>query len=366
MPNPGEVARLINNKNKGLISQSLIIQAYAVSANEQPQVNFSGDKKLEPFQIEINTYLTKAKINANNYLNKIVPSMIVNINNISNYFALHNAIATQLPHDSSINIWIQSLKVLKDISIRYQQKAEEIVILLKILSDKLTVDSAAFENTVDTLSNTVNVDKEELSIFDKKMKNITTNIDGTIVGEVFSGLGLIGCAVLILLGETLVYYTGLGKTPLIIGSVGLLLAGTGGATVSAITQIGLLKQKREVNNKESRVKAEVKLATGICNAFRIFSKRIGDAIKAADQMGNAWSFLKNDLDSTVKNIKEGIMSTKQVRTILLTAENGVIKAVLDDINIIKNQMTGVNVINKNLKNGLDQTIIDTAKTIENK
>ena len=363
MPNPAEVARRINKKNKDLISQSLIIQAYAISAIEQPDVNFSGDKKLEPFQIEINTYLTKAKINANKYLNKIVPSMIVNINNISNYFALHNAIATQLPHDSKINIWIQSLKVLKDIAIGYQQKAEEIVTMLKTLSGQLTVDSAVYENTVGTLSNAVNEDKEELSIFDKRMKLITKNIDGTIAGEVSSGLALIGCAVLILLGKTILYYTGLSQTPLIVGSVGLLLAGTGGETISAITQVRLFQQKWKINSEESRVKAEVKLATGICNAFRIFSRRIDDAIKAADQMGNAWSFLRNDLDSTVKNIKEGIMSTTQVRSILLTAENGVIKAVIDDINIIKNQMTGVNVINKNLKNGLDKTILDTAKAI---
>jgi len=92
-------AQKINEVNKTQSSQALTIKTYSNSVLNQPDVDFSCFDTLTKYQSEINTELATAKTHANNYLNSIQPSIITNI---SNYYALHSAVATTLPPGSVV------------------------------------------------------------------------------------------------------------------------------------------------------------------------------------------------------------------------------------------------------------------------
>ncbi|MEH2305153.1 HBL/NHE enterotoxin family protein [Nostoc sp.] len=344
MSDPKQAAQGINAANKAQSSQALIIQTYANSINEQPTVDFSGEPHLATYQTQINTGLATAQTHSNNYLNVIQPNVIQNIANIGNYYALNNAVATTLPEGSTEAQWIESLTTLQIQSASYQNAANGVVTSLQNLHSNLTTDAASFAKTVSDLNIAVNGDNGILASDNKELSSIQGKIDGAIAGIVTSALAILGGSFMIAVGGIADFVTAGTTTPLVAGGIGIVAAGVGGEVASAITLKSLNDQKATLLTEESTLTAEVKLATGISSGYQSLLNQVKSAVDAATQMENAWEFLSSDLGSMISDLQNGVQNAGQIRTLFLTAANTEVQTVIRDINTIKGQMDGVQII----------------------
>jgi len=341
MSDPKKAAQGINAANKMQSSQALIIQTYANSIKEQPPVDFFGEPHLATYQTQINDGLTTAKAHADNYLNIIQPSIIQNIANIGNYYALNNAVATTLPAGSTEAQWISALTTLQIQSNGYKIAANAVVVALRNLHTNLTTDAAAFQTTVTNLNTAVNGDNGILASDNKELDSIQGKIDGAIAGIVTSGLAVIGGVFLICVGAIADFVTAGTTTPAVVGGIGIVVAGVGGEIGSAIALASLNDQKGKLLTEEASLTAEVKLATSISSGYQSLLGQVKGAVDAATQMENAWGFLSSDLGNMIGDLQNGIQNAGETRTLFLTAANTEVQTVLTDINTIKGQMAGV-------------------------
>ncbi|HHI92325.1 MAG TPA: hypothetical protein ENK04_02250 [Gammaproteobacteria bacterium] len=362
MSDPTKAAKDINIANKEQSSQALIIQAYANSVNEQPNVDFSGEPHLATYQTQINTGLATAQGHAKKYLNSIKPSIIQNIANIGNYYALNSAVATTLPEGSTEAKWIENLSELQTQSAQYQKDANVIVTSLQNLHDNLTTDAASFAKTVSDLNAAVNGDNGVLASDNKELSSIQGKIDGAIAGIVTSGLAIVGGGVMIAVGGITDFVTAGTTTPLVVGGIGVVIAGVGGEVASAITLKNLNDEKAKLLTEKSTLTAEVKLATGVSSSYQSLATQVKNAVDAATQMENAWEFLSSDLGSMITDLKNGIQNAGQIRTLFLTATNTEIKTVITDIDTIKGQMAGVTTIVAKQGQTVGEALVAAAQT----
>jgi non-hemolytic enterotoxin B/C len=344
MGNPAQSAQAIDTANKAQSSQALIIQAYANSVNEQPTVDFGSDAKLAAYQTQINAGLATAQGHANNYLNTIQPSIIQNIANIGNYYALYNAVADALPAGSTEQQWVESLTALQVQSGQYQTAANGVVASLTTLHANLTSDSAAFATTVSELNTAVSGDNGVLDSINNQLSSIQGDIDGAIAGIVVSGLTIVGGGFMIAVGGIAEFVTAGTSTALVLGGVGLVATGIGGEVASAITLKNLNDTKANLLAQAAELTAEVKLATGISSSYQSLVGQVNNAVQAATAMENAWNSLSSDLGSLISDLQNGVQNADTLRTIFLDAANTVVKTVVTDISTIKGQLAGVTTI----------------------
>lgn len=362
MLDQAQAAQNINAANKAQSSQALVIQNYCNSINEQPTVDFSGEKNLAQYQTQINSGLTTAQNHANQYLNAIQPSIIQNIANISNYYALNNAVLTTLPEGSTEAQWVNDLTALQNQSKQYQSDANGVVTSLQTLHDNLTTDAASFARTVTELNAAVNGDNGVLDSLNSQLSTIQGQIDGAIAGTVLSGLTIVGGAFLTAVGAVEDFVTAGASTPLVVAGVAIVCAGVGGEVASAITLKNLNDQKANLLNQESSLKAEVKLATGISGGYQSLMNQVKSAVEAASQMENAWNSLSSDLGNLIDDLQQGIKSAAEVRKLFLAASNTEIQTVVTDINTIKGQMAGVTSIVAKPGQSVGEAIVAAAQS----
>lgn len=346
MNNTIQAANQIFTSNKQLNSQHLVVMSYCDSILQQPSVDFSalkgqvnGDKLID-IGNKINAALATAQQHATNYENSIAPNIITNISNISNYYALHKAIATTLPPGASENDWVKELNVLEQQTIKYQSLADNTVTSLQKLHSDLTSDSAAFTELVTSLNALVDGDNGMLKSIDDQLSSIQSKIDGAIAGIVLSGLAIVGGVFMVAVGAIADFVTAGTSTPLIVAGVAVIAAGVGGEVASALTLKALNDSKGDLLTQKTQLKSQVALAQGISSGYVSLKDQVNTAATAATQMSSAWSFLKSDLGNLADNLNNGIISTDEVRTLFLVAANDTITSVEDDIKIIKHQMTG--------------------------
>ena len=333
-----DAAKKVSGANKGQSSQAILIQTYANSVLEQPNVNFSGFKTLEKLQNEINTGLGTAQAHAHTYLNTIQPAIISNIANIENYYALHNAVASTLPPGSTEKQWIEVLTTLKTESAKYEADANTVVVMITGLHDNLTTDAAAFAKIVAELNAAVKGDGGVLDSINDELGSIQSKIDGAIAGIALSGLAIMGGVFMIAVGGIADFVTAGASTPLVVAGIAVVAAGIGGEVASALTLKSLNDEKANLLQQKSTLKAEVQLATGIGTAYQSLGGQVKRAVAAATDMKNAWSFLGSDLDTLVSDLDKGITNVGKVRELFLTAADKEVGTVIKDISVIKNQM----------------------------
>ena len=344
MSDLSSAAQGISDANKSQASQSLLIQTYCNSVKEQPLVDFSGHDNLAIYQTEINDGLQAAQQHADTYLNTIQPNIIANIANISNFYALNGAVATTLPAGATEAQWIEALTTLQTQSVNYQQTATEVVTSLTSLHEQLTGDAGAFAKTVNDLNTAVNGDNGVLASDASQLNDIQTKIDGAIAGIVTSGLAIIGGSIMIAVGGIADFVTAGTSTPVVLGGIAIVVAGVGGEVGSAVALAGLNNQKAALLRDEAKMTDEVKLASGISSGYQSLLGQVKSAVDAASAMTNAWNSLGADIGSLIADLKNGIQNAGTIRTIFLTAANGVAQTVLTDVQTIKQQLAGATTI----------------------
>jgi hypothetical protein len=335
-----EAVAAISTSSKTQCTVGLQLQAYCQSVLEQPKVSFAGFDNLAAYEAQINAGLAAAQTRADNYLNKIRPAVIENVTNISNYFALHSAVADTLPEGSSKKDWLDSLGAVKDTADEYRQHAADIVTMLSTLNGGLTTDVASFNQTVNELNTTVNGDNGVLASLDSEIDDIQSKIGGAIAGVVLSGLAIVGGSIMILVGALAEPFTAGASTALVVGGAAILIAGIGGEVGAGVALGGLLDQKGKLISRKSTLNAEVQFALGMKTGFADLRDQAGVAVQAATAMQNAWEFLGGDLGNLSNDLNKGIIGTDAVRKLWLATANKAIKTVGDDVSTIKYQMAG--------------------------
>lgn len=330
----------IATASKTQVAVGLQLQAYCNSVREQPKVSFGGSEHLADYEAQVNAGLAAAQTHAVDYVDRIRPAIITNISNISNYFDLHNAVATTLSAGSTKKEWLDSLAAVRDQADEYKHDADHIVDLLRGLNGGLTTDVGSFTRTLNELNAAVNGDNGILSQLDSQISDVQGKIAGTIAGTVISGLAIAGGTVLILVGALAEAVTGGLSTALVVGGAAVLIAGVGGTVAAGLALGGLFNEQAYLINRQTSLRNELKLALGMKTGFTDLRDHAGTAVQAATAMQNAWGFLGADLQNLSADLNKGIMGTDAIREIWLTTANSAIKTVSGDIATIKWQMDG--------------------------
>ena len=344
MSNPEKTAKNIDNANKVLASEALTIQGYANCIKEQPKIDFSQVSYGKKYADLINKNLMTAKVYADNYLKKIQPKLIKNINNIINFYALHNAIATSIPRGDTEHQWIDCLSLLYKTSLDYQMESNQTFTMLKKLSKKLNRNSLLFANTIRDFNKALNGPTGDLKILEEDIKNLQEKYDkylDSIIG-VAASLGLAISAIIV--GKFVKIVPQSIKNKLVYGGVAIIVPGT--PTIITLVTLMLSAHHKiadKIDNAE-KLKSEIKMATAVSNGYSSLTKKMTKAVVASTKMENAWHLLSNDLGRMVNDLKIGIIKAEQTRYIYLNASNRVLRKVISDIDIIKSQLNGVAII----------------------
>ncbi|KAA1244901.1 HBL/NHE enterotoxin family protein [Aquimarina sp. RZ0] len=326
---------------KAQVSQGLVLQGYCNSVLQQPSVDFSGFTNLAQNQIDINQGLQTAKDHANTYLNGIQTNIISNISNISNYYNLYSAVPIVLPPNATTEQWISILQAMKAQTDTYINASNLIVIDLGNLNTNIGTDVGFFTKTVSDLNAVVDGNEGVLASLSNDLSSIDTQIAGVIAGTVISGLAIVGGVFLIAVGSVASFVTAGTSLKLVAGGVAITSAGIAGSVAGTITLKNLYQQKADLLQQQSTLTSEVNLVSGINSAYSLLGSQAAEAMSATTQMKNAWTSLSSDLGVLSNNLQSGIMSTDVIRELFLTAANETVPTILQDVNIIKQQMAGV-------------------------
>lgn len=359
MLNPIAAAKNIGKANKALASEVQIIQGFANCIKEQPEINYQENPFLKKYANTINPGLSLAKAHADRYLKHIQPELIQNIDNISNYYAVHNAIVTSTTKENTKQKWVESLSYLRKMSVRYQGVAKNTYDMIEKLGDELNKDLSFFQEITLYLYDDFNGLKGSLKELNDNLDELQNERDkyqdGIIAAGVIEGLSI----VLIGIGTTRIKFLEgrefLGKIVRYGGCV-LCVLGLAGLAITGGAMIGLDKEIAIKNNQISLNKTELQLITGISSTYKTLTKRITKAIVATHNLRNAWQLLEVDLTAMIDNINDGSLQPDQAHALLLNAKNTIIKRITIDIKTIKSQLNGVTIINAKPDQSLEDTV----------
>lgn len=331
--------------NKDQNAVGLRVQGYCETVLEQPSVdlNTAVNTTLKESEGEINAGLAHAKDHAKFYLRTVQPAIITNVSNISNYFALHDAVPASLPEGATEKEWVAMLQAMKEQADDYVAHSRDVSKMIGSFHDDLTTDVASFAKTATTMNAAVQGDNGVLAQLAKDIAGVQGKIDGAIAGIVLSGLAIAGGVFMVAIGALAEFVTGGAATALVVGGLTIVAAGVGGEVASALTLVALQKQQSEWLTNEKRLKEEVVLVQGMTTSFASLRDQARQAVAAATAMQNAWQFLSDDLGSLSGDLEKGIQNTGALRKLFLNASNTVVRTVITDTGIIKAQMTGIEI-----------------------
>jgi non-hemolytic enterotoxin B/C len=315
-------AQDLSDSSKVQCSQGILVQGYCNTVLLQPSVLLSGSEGLENYETDINDGLKVAKDNANFYLNTVQPLIIKNVSNIDDYCNLYQTVPAILPEGSSEEAWIEVLSAIKQQAQLYENDAAQVVKELEDYNKGVSEDASTFAGIVSEMNVAVSGDTGALESLQGQLDSIDSKIAGCIAAISLGALAVVGGTIAVAV------------------AVAVGVAATVGGSVSLYE---LNDSKAKLLTQQSSLKEEVKMASAMSSAYTTLGNQAQQALAAAQQMQQAWTYLNSDLDTLVANLDKGIISTGKVRELFLTTANGSMASVKTDVGIIKGQMTGIDV-----------------------
>lgn len=361
MVNLSMMADDFGDANEVQAKHSLTVEAFANSVIAQPNIQYDEELNLSKYEHDLNTTLINAKVLANHYINSIQPSIIENIGNISNYYAIHSAVATQLPKGSTQSQWIESLRILQNTSLNYYNKALGIESSLKKFHENISDLSIAFEDSASHINIALNGDKGLLKTYEDKISAISAKLDKIEISG-FSFAFITVAAFITALYFARFYKGTLTRPKLFIG--GFALFSVTGTLVGLASSYFAYRQKRnDMINEENRIQFEVKYTSLLATSYKGFVRKTEYAITAASQMQSAWHSLNRNLHKVVNDLNLGVASPDKVRFNYLHAVDTSIKKLINNTKLIKEKMSGLTTIKPDLnqsENGIMHDVIHSA------
>lgn len=345
---------------KGHGAQALVVQGYALSALQQPHVDFAGFDRLKDLETSINGGIDRAKYHSNRYLDVVLPEMIKQIGNIDAYFNLQDAIPKALDTSSDAKTAIRFMKIAQERSQQYQSDASGLVKQLQSLRGDFSDDAGNFKTWTTNLNAVVNGDNGVLDSINKQLGSIDGKIAGAITGTVVSGLAIAGGAMLIAVGGIADFVTAGTTTPLVVAGVAVVAAGVGGEVASAVTLAKLIDLKGDLLSKKAKLKAEVSLASGIATGFDSLAQQAAGAATATQAMANAWSGLDDHLGNLITSLESGQTTADDVRLLFQTAAQGDVRDIRRDVGTIRGQLAGAETV-IDPKTPVAKLVVDNAR-----
>ena len=345
MHNQANSTNSIKNANTAVAASAIIIQGYANYVKTQSGFNISTSSSLMRYKDKINSELSTAKSHANSYLNKIQPRLIKNIDNIGNFYALYNAIATSANKEKNEQQWIESLSYLNAMSLNYQQETKETLNIIKDLANMLRNDSSSFQKTVDEMNIASNGSEGKLKVLNEKIHQLQEKYNHYEYGLIAIGVAISIAVFNVILAQVdRVEISSKVYTRIMYGSSFFIVTGFIGFAEVGSKMLKLHSAISEKINERSLLKTEVKMANAISLNYKNLSKKAEKATTATDNMEKAWQSLRNDLMAISNGLKNKTLRPEQARYIFLNDKKNVIPKILADIATIKSQLNGINIV----------------------
>ncbi len=316
----------------------LELQTHALAVLQQPNVNLSAFERLSGFEHDINESLGRARGNARQYLDVILPSSIATIVNIEAYYTLHNVLPQVLDENTSKQDAILLLSAMREQSEDFQQQASRVQTHLVNLRGLLSDDARAFADTVNKLNVAVAGDNGELQALQSEINGFDGKIAAASAGIALSGLAVVGGVFLVVVGSVAGFVTAGTSFPLVVGGGALVAGGVAGAVGSSIALAGLLKAKGDMISRREQLTREVQFATGLLSGYSVLADGANAAQGAAQDMANAWSLLDGGLVNLIDRLKKAELSVGQLRALFARAASADVANVLRDVALIKAQV----------------------------
>ena len=340
MPNLIDVTKSIDSANKLVASNALYLQVYANSVKQQPKFEFS-DKFIRLLYADKG--LKNTLVHADLFLNSILPMLIQNIGDISNYFAIHNAIAVHPSKGQTESQWIEKLSLLHSFASKYQQNASSAYKALDDFHSQLKIDSGVFEKVIYDTNNFVKGDNFILDDFKSQMNDYDAAYDFSAFDTAVSaGLFTVGFVILKIAKPYFLQFSP-ELIFLAIGLIGFFTATISSFSFAVRSLVHTLSLRDNLYKQMNKLRSDVKLAVSIGAVYKNFVVKSKGALRAANKMEIAWNYLNSDLLKLVNDLKNGITSSGQARVMFLSAAKTAIPQVVANVNTIKKQMAGVTI-----------------------
>lgn len=329
----------IASTQANISSSGLVLEAYCNSALQQPNLNFSSVEELIDLQEDINKSLADTKGHANVYLNDISPRIIKSLSDLKSYFNVYSSVPVTLPEGATVEEWVAVLLVIKSLTEDNLQNSEAIVKSLNELRDNLRSDASNFAALAKTANDALEGDEGELADISDSLKEIDTAIKLIITSIVGESIAIVGGTIAIGIGV----YVGSGEA--VVGGVVAVGVGVVGMAASSIELADLYDQKSQLVQQQSKLKAEIKLLSGVDSALDNIADQAETAALATQDILGIWQELSGNLDSLIDDLNNGIISTDELRTFFLNSANNEIAELQNTISTIQEKLAGVITIN---------------------
>jgi len=336
----------ISKRNKNTATTGLMMQTYALSVVEQEDLNIAsvrGLEKLEPINNKINKALATARSHAGDYLHRVEPLILNNITDVEHHYTVQDTISSVLPPGTKKEIWLQTIAELSVIAKESWNKASTTIRELQNLKASIDNDYQTLSNLTSELNNVVEGDSGVLATLQANLDSVTKQINGDIAGVVFSSLGIVGGSVMTVIGAVATLETGTGPS-MVVGGVSMIAAGLAGDAAAGSDLHSSLVEKGTIISQQTVLTNEVKLAASMENGFSGIVDVLEMAVSAATEMKVSWETMMSDLEELSSNLQDGLLSPDAVRSVFLEASKNEVEGILEDIKIIKEQMSGVEVV----------------------
>lgn len=340
------------NALKETASAGLIMQNYCTAVAAQPLFLIPAD--LQSKLPDVNSYLKTAQENANKYTSTVQPQMIGVLADVSSFSIQFPKIADLV--NKYLEAWSlgsedNKAKALSTIKVMQALINDQITGVnttytgMDDVRSKILTDKSNFDASVASSSSLITGNQGELNAIRDQLNSIDGKIIGSSVGVALSGLAIAGGIFMICIGSIASFITAGTSTPLVVAGAALVCAGAGGETASSIVLANLLKEKGELLTRESMLNQYVSVLDGVKTNISLLSKSAESAIAGLNSMSNAWSLLSSDL-SNVASCLESAQTFSDLPEIVqsfFASAQEEWAGVNQDINIIKEQLTGVKI-----------------------
>ncbi|MBD1587079.1 HBL/NHE enterotoxin family protein [Pseudomonas typographi] len=224
-------------------SQGLVMQSYALSVKEQGEVNLaSSDRRLQELSTKANDGLRLAQQTANNYLDRLQPSMLNILSDFGGFSITYKNMLEQLPTVDKASARYLIDQSLDDIQGRLQ-RANTVKTNLRRVADAFAVDSGRFTSICSEASVIWQSNDGVLGTLRAALEQVDSALNQAYIGIGVSVFGVVGGLLLVGIGAA---FPPLGAVTAPLGStvlVGSLASGTVVLATAGMSMSEALSQK---------------------------------------------------------------------------------------------------------------------------
>lgn len=357
-------------------SQAAIIHAYALSVQNQPPMDADTLPDFRSYIEEFNKALQSATNHADYYLNTLESNMIMDIGNIATHIRNFESYASVILQNNNYQDTIDYLNALQKQANSYQTTSQNIANDLSTLSGKLATDSKNFSSTASDFQNAIVSEKDKVKSMEQEIDTLQQQVNQANEEAALGVLGILGGALLIIVGAVGEVFTDGLSTVAILGGAAIIAAGAAADADAAAKLASLSKKKGQLLTEIHDIQAEVGQVIGIKKGYASLSAHAAKAASAAQDVANAWNLLGSATQSligVIKKLKKKLGEGETMKQVKLFIASMLIKLkdILAKATHIYNQLNNIppmqlvsKMNNKVTESNKPAVILDPSQTVD--